>query len=151
MALWAADRHGRRHIDVGRPIWDSPVSLAYVIGFVESECPQWLSWVADRLERRLRNACLAQMPDVDGHAFSFSSRWRRDAEAILDEIDIALAVSSRRAQDPCAAEDWLSDLGKHSPLHPATYEPRLQQGRLRCLYGDLVRDVWASSPGSQLG
>lgn len=148
VALWRADRHGQCHIDVGRPDWDSAVSLAYVVGFVEYECPQHLSWVADRLERRLRNTCLAQMPDTDGHVFSFSARWRRDAEAILQEIDIALTPEAHQlAGAPDVIESWLSSIGAHCPRHPATYEPRLQPGWLRFLYSEMIRDALASSPG----
>lgn len=150
VALWAADQNGRCQIDVGRPAWDSPVSLAYVIGFVEYECPQHLPWVADRLERRLRNTCLAQMPDTDGHVFSFSGRWRRDSEAILQEIEIALAPEApRQAGDASAIEDWLSSMGTHCPKHPATYEPRLTPGWLRNLYSEMIRDALAASPGRQ--
>jgi hypothetical protein len=123
-----------------------------VIGFVEYECPQNLNWVADRLERRLRNACLAQMPDTDGHVFSFSGRWRRDVEAILQEIEIALEPDARRVTTEAdAIEDWLSGIGLHRPQHPATFEPRLKPGWLRDLYGEMIRDALASSPGQPAG
>jgi hypothetical protein len=142
VALWAADEHGNRHIDVGRPIWDSPVSLAYVIVLVEEQCPQNLSWVADRLERRLRNSCLAQRPGATGHVVAVSQRWHREAEGILQEIDIALKSEPDHTWLPT---DWPVSISVHGPHHPHIYEPRLKPGSLRALYTRLLDEASGST------
>jgi len=151
VALWAADERGQSHIDVGRPVWDSPVSLAYVIGLVEYECPQHLSWVADRVERRLRNTCLAQLPDSSGRMFSFADSWRKDAEAILHEVDIALTPDAPGGALTMTSSGTWPNIKLRCPHHPARYEPRLKAGWMRQLYGELTSDTLAPKPGRHAG
>ena len=90
VALWAADHDGNRHVDVGGPLWISSVSLSYVIAVVDLECPGHLSWVADRLEQRLINACIDGMPDANGITQPVADGSQQDVEAMLEELDIAL-------------------------------------------------------------
>jgi hypothetical protein len=135
VALWPADEAGNRYVDVGRPQWVSVVSLAYVIGLVELECPQHLSWVADNLERRLLNACIAAMPDAGGFVLPAARRWQADAEAMLDELDIAMSHGAGydEQQAPGVPQDLLPG-GLLAPDHPETHEPRLAPGWLRSFY-----------------
>lgn len=142
IAIWAADDHGNRHVDVGHPVWMSDVSLAYVLSLVELQCPEQLSWIADRIERRLLNARNAQAPDSDGVVLPHAEVWTRNAEAMLDELDIALA--EERADDTQfgdAFHPWLPDLRRYRPPNPGKCDPRLAPGRMRKLYRELGRDI----------
>jgi len=146
VALWAADQDGNRHVDVGRPLWISSVSLSYVIAVVELECPEHLSWVADRLEQRLINACIAGTPDVNGVTQPASDDWQQDAEAMLEELDIALSSDPRpESLQPTGAGNILPELITSAPVHPEAHEPRLAPGRLRAFYGDLKREIAAET------
>jgi hypothetical protein len=144
VALWSADENGDRFVDVERPQSVSVVSLAYVIGLLELKCPEYLEWVADLLERRLLNACIVAMPDADGYVLPAAARWRRDAEAMLDEIDIAMShaptLEERRAGGIPA--ELLKEVVTDSP-HPEQYEPRLAPGWLRNLYEERSREAMA--------
>lgn len=150
VALWAADDDGNRHVDVGRPLWISSVSLSYVIAVVELECPEHLSWVADRLEQRLINACIAGIPDVAGVTQPVADRWRQDAEATLEELDIALSSDQRpESLQPTGAGSVLPELITSAPIHPEVREPRLAPGRLRSFYGDLKQEIAAETSGTE--
>ena len=138
VALWPSDEEGNLHIDVGRPMWVSEVSLAYVIGLIELECPRHLSWVADRIERQLLNAQIAQTPDELGVVFSFAEDWKQNAESLLEELDAALAPSGKADPKPHAMdlERLIPDFDSSSPQDPGKYEPRLSSGWMRRFYCD---------------
>jgi hypothetical protein len=145
VALWAADDEGNLHVDVGRPRWVSVVSLAYVIALIELECPEFLGWVADHLERRLLNACIASMPDAGGNVLPAGDRWRRDVEAMLDELDIATSgdpVPERRSFNPPV--ELPPAIATGEPGHPEKHEPRLAPGWLRRFYGARCEEVVAA-------
>lgn len=149
VALWAADELGNRYVDVGRPLWISTVSLAYVIGLIELECPDRLAWVANRLERRLINACIARTPDGTGAVRPLAENWRRDAEATLDELDVALSGRSQEIPgEPSDIRALLAELTEDAPMHPEDHEPRLAPGWLRNFYRDLGQDAAAATRGA---
>jgi hypothetical protein len=146
VALWTADDEGNRYVDVGQPMWLSAVSLSYVIGLVELFCPQHLSWVADRLERRLINASIAQTPDARGVVLPIAERWHRDAEAMLEELDVVLSGNPQRdSLRSDELDEWLPDLSSSAPLQAESHEARLAPGWLRAFYRDLNLNATASS------
>jgi hypothetical protein len=140
VALWPSDEEGNLHVDVGRPSWVTEVSLAYVIGFVELECPAHLSWVADRLERQLLNAQLVQMPDEEGSVFGFAESWKQEAEGALQELDAALTANADPAPESGDGdfEQLMPDLGTAFPRDPGKHEARLAPGWMRQFYSGLA-------------
>lgn len=147
VALWGTNSNGERHIDVGEPTYVRPVALAFVIGLVEAECPANLTWVADRLAMPILNACAVQHPDRGGKQFSFADRWLVDAEATLDELDIALATLPPGAGgadgEPGHAE-LIADpelAGARAwPQKPGEFDDRLNVGRLRQILEEHLSD-----------
>lgn len=150
LATWVADEDGNRHVDVGHPQSVSFVSLAFVIGLVELECPHCLSWVADHLERRLLNACNASVPDAGGYVLPAAARWRHDAEAMLVELEIAVTDDPNREGDRFAEipAELLPGDCMAEPLHPERHEPRLASGWLRNFYRERSREALAAHNGS---
>lgn len=144
VALWPADDAGNRYVDVGRPEWVSVVSLAYVIDLVELKCPQHLGWVADNLERRLLNACIAAIPDAGGFVLPVARRWRDDAEAMLDELDIVTSHDAERDEPPALPEGLLPSGGLHAPGRPEAHEPRFAPGWLRSFYRSHLQQALAT-------
>jgi hypothetical protein len=152
VAIWPADAEGNRHVDIERPQSVSVVSLAYVIGLVELECPEFLGWIADHIERRLLNACIAGMPDARGVVLPVAERWQRDAEAMLDELDIAMSPNPQRdgPRLPGGPEKSLLSEILPAPDHPETHEPRLAPGWLRSFYRERRQEALAvQSRGAQ--
>jgi hypothetical protein len=144
VALWNANSKGERHVDVGKPTYVCLVPLAFVIGLVEAECSDHLTWVADRLALPILNACAVQHADRGGRVFSFADRWRNDAEAMLDELDIALATlppgQGGADGDSEQADDLVIDpelsRARAWPQQPGKFDERLSVGTLRQMYDE---------------
>ena len=152
VALWSADADGNRHTDVGEPIYVQPVPLTHVIGLVEAECPDLLTWVADRLMLPIVNACAVLHADRTGRRVSFAAKWQRDAELILHELDIALAPlpagglgaaaeSTHTSEFPDGLPDGSADAWL--PRNPGRWDERLREGKMRAIYDDLHADAVA--------
>lgn len=150
VALWSADPDGNRYTDVGTPSYVQPVFLTYVIGLVETECPQQLTWVADRLMLPLINACAAMQADRGVRPLGLAAKWQREAELILDELDIALARlptdglgAASESAITVSLPDGLTEGSPEAllPRDPGQWDPRLREGKMREIYEGLQANV----------
>ncbi len=90
------------------------------------------------------------MPDANGITQPVADGWQQDAEAMLEELDIALSSDpDLESFQLTGTENILPELITSAPVHPEAHEPRLAPGRLRTIYDDLKREIAAETSGTE--
>lgn len=136
IALWKGDEQSPL-IDVEEPRWQSAAPLVFVLELVARLCPDQLPWVADTVERQIRNSVAACRPDRDGKVFGFADRWKAEAEAALYEFEQLVEAAAGDHPPPLArylnaeptAESLIAEVQRDEPLWH--FDERLRPGAMR--------------------